>query len=294
MNLSSLNLHLFLAARAVLRGGRRLVPGALLPPKQPLADRFTIAITTFEARYESYFRPLYRSLRCTFPEVPILVAVNGHGDAASQRRYLDRLCRELADGEPPHRRFLLHEKVVGLCQLWNELLQASPTPTTLVLNDDLRIDPWMRRWAEGMDWEATGLTLLNNTWSHFAIGRSCWEKVGAFDQSFSGIGFEDMDYTARASLAGVSIAGVSCPYLHHANDQPAITSFDDRSERVWGKYTSANQESFFRKWQTCEAPEGIYIRQLGGNVRPVAPLPHLPVPPPMAQGAGIVYPDRTP
>ena len=87
---------------------------------------------------------------------------------------------------------------------------------------------------------------------------------------------------------------MSCPYLHHANDQPAITSFDDRSERVWGKYTSANQESFFRKWQTCEAPEGTYIRQLGGNVRPVAPLPHLAVPPPMAQGAGIVYPDRTP
>jgi hypothetical protein len=294
MDRPSLNLRLFLAARAVLRGSRRLIPAALLPPRRPLGDRFTIAITTFEARYESYFRPLYLSLRRTFPEVPILVAVNGHGDASSQERYLDRLCRELASGEPPHRRFLLHEKVVGLCQLWNELLQASPTATTLVLNDDLRIDPWLRRWAEGMAWESTGLTLLNNTWSHFAIGRHCWERVGAFDQSFSGIGFEDMDYTARASLAGVSIGGVACPYLHHANDQPETTSFDGESERVWGKYTSANQESFFRKWQTCEAPEGIYIRQLGSHVRPAAPLPHLAVPPPQVTGAGIVRMDRTP
>ncbi|WP_216901272.1 glycosyltransferase family 2 protein [Synechococcus sp. CCY 9618] len=294
MDRASLNLRLYLAARGVLHGSRRRIPRVLLPPKQPLGHRFSIAITTFEARYESYFRPLYRSLRRTFPEVPILVAVNGHGDPASHSRYLDRLCRELASGEPPHCRFLLHDRVVGLCQLWNELLQISPTATTLVLNDDLRIDPWLRRWAEAMQWEGVELTLLNNTWSHFAIGRQCWETVGAFDQSFSGIGFEDMDYTARASLAGVTIQGVSCPYLHHANDQPASTSFDGQSERVWGKYTSANQESFFSKWQPCPAPEGIYIRQLGGHVRAMAPLPHLPVPAPQVSGAGILYPDRTP
>lgn len=294
MNRSSLNLRLYLAARAVVHGSRRRIPRVLLPPQRPLADRFSFAITTFEARYETYFRPLYRSLRRSFPEVPILVVVNGHGDGASQSRYLERLCRELADGEPPHRRFLLHERVVGLCQMWNELLQASPTATTLVLNDDLRIDPYLRRWAEAMDWESVDLSLLNNTWSHFAIARRCWEKIGAFDQSFSGIGFEDMDYTARASLAGVRIDGVACPYLHHANDQPATTSFDGQSERVWGKYTSANHEVFVRKWERCPEPEGTYIRQLGHHVRPVAPLPHLPVPPLNTAGPGIVHLDRTP
>lgn len=294
MNRSSLNLRLYLAARAVVHGSRRRIPRALLPPRRPLGDRFSFAITTFEARYETYFRPLYRSLRRSFPEVPILVVVNGHGDGASQSRYLERLCRELAEGEPPHRRFLLHERVVGLCQMWNELLQASPTATTLVLNDDLRIDPYLRRWAEAMDWESVDLSLLNNTWSHFAISRRCWEKIGAFDQSFSGIGFEDMDYTARASLAGVRIGGVACPYLHHANDQPATTSFDGQSERVWGKYTSSNQEVFVRKWERCPEPEGTYIRQLGHHVRPVAPLPHLPVPTLNAGGPGIVHLDRTP
>jgi hypothetical protein len=294
MNRSSLNLRLYFAARAVLHGSRRCIPRVLLPPRQPLGDRFTIAITTFEARYETYFLPLYRSLRRSFPEVPILVAVNGHGDQGSQGRYLERICRELADGEPPHRRFLLHDRVVGLCQLWNELLQASPTATTLVLNDDLRIAPWLRRWAETMAWETVDLTLLNNTWSHFAIGRHCWQRIGAFDQSFSGIGFEDMDYTARASLAGVAIGGVACPYLHHANDQPVTTSFDNQSARVWGKYTSANQESFFRKWESCPAPEGIYIRQLGHHVRPIAPLPPVPVPPLDTSGGGVVYLDRTP
>ncbi|MDM7953672.1 MAG: hypothetical protein QUV07_10730 [Cyanobium sp. CZS 25K] len=294
MNRSSLNLRLYFAARAIFHGGRSCIPRALLPPRRPLGDRFTIAITTFEARYESYFRPLYLSLRRSFPEVPILVAVNGHGDPSSQKHYLERLCGELAEGEPPHRRFLLHDRVVGLCQMWNELLQASPTATTLVLNDDLRIDPWLRRWAESMAWDSVNLTLLNNTWSHFAIGRHCWERIGAFDQSFSGIGFEDMDYTARASLAGVRIDGVSCPYLHHANDQPVTTSFDDQSARVWGKYTSANQESFFRKWESCAAPEGIYIRQLDHHVRPVAPLPPLPVPLLNSSGAGVVYLDRTP
>ncbi len=294
MRRPSLNLRLFLAARAALRGSRRRIPATLLPPRQSLAGRFTIAITTFEARYESYFRPLYRSLCRSFPEVPILVAVNGHSDGAAHGRYLERIRRELASGQPPHRQFLLHERVVGLCQLWNELLQASPTATTLVLNDDLCLDPWLRRWAEGMAWEGVNLTLLNNTWSHFAIGRRCWETVGAFDQSFSGIGFEDMDYTARAALAGIRIGNVPCPYLHHANDQPASTSFDDQSERVWGKYTSANQESFLRKWQTCPAQEGIYIRQIDAHVKPTGPLPHLPTPALRPAGAGVSYPDRTP
>jgi hypothetical protein len=294
MNRASLNLRLYLAARSTLHAGRRLVPRSLLPPRRPLGEHVTIAITTFEARYERYFRPLYRSLRRSFPEVPILVAVNGHADPASHGRYLERLCRELAAGEPPHRRFLLHERVVGLCQMWNELLQASPTATTLVLNDDLRLDPWLRRWAEAMAWGSVELSLLNNTWSHFAIGRRCWERIGAFDESFSGIGFEDMDYTARASLAGVVIGGVACPYLHHANDQPATTSFDGQSGRVWGKYTSANQERFFRKWEPCPAPEGVYIRQLGQHVRSLAPLPHLPVPPLNTSGPGVVYLDRTP
>jgi hypothetical protein len=294
MSRSSLNLRVYLAARAALHGGRRFIPSALIPPRRPLGDRFTIAITTFETRYDTYFRPLFQSLCRSFPEVPILVAVNGHSDAATHGHYLDRLRTELAGGQPPHRQFLLHEQVVGLCQLWNELLQASPTATTLVLNDDLCIDPWLRRWAEGMAWEGVNLTLLNNTWSHFAIGRNCWETIGAFDQSFSGIGFEDMDYTARASLAGIPIANVPCPYLHHANDQPANTSFDGQSARVWGKYTSANQESFFRKWQTCPAEEGIYIRQIDAHVKPAGSVPHLPIPPLRPASTGVSFPDRTP
>jgi hypothetical protein len=294
MPLSSLKLRTYLAARDTRHGLLGRIPAALVPPSRSLEGRFSIAITTFEARYSSYFRPLHRALCRTFPEVPILVAVNGHCEAAAQRRYLDRLIAELATDAPPHHRFLLHERVVGLCQLWNELLQASPTATTLVLNDDLRIDPWLRRWAEGMAWEGVGLTLLNNTWSHFAIGRACLERIGAFDQSFGGIGFEDMDYTARAALAGVPIANLLCPWLRHQNHEPETTSFDGQSGRVWGKYTSANHDSFFRKWQTCPAAEGVYIRQIDSHVKPTAPHPPLPVPVPRPPQAAITYPDRAP
>jgi hypothetical protein len=51
---------------------------------------------------------------------------------------------------------------------------------------------------------------------------------------------------------------------------------------------------FFRKWERCPEPEGTYIRQLGHHVRPVAPLPHLPVLPLKPSGAGVTYLDRTP
>ncbi|MFM9046903.1 MAG: glycosyltransferase family 2 protein, partial [Cyanobium sp.] len=181
----------------------------------------------------------------------------------------------------------------GLTTMWNEMLDLSLPLPVLILNDDLRIFPWMRRWAEAFDWRSPQLTLLNSTWSHFVISKEVIDRLGAFDPGFEGIGFEDMDYTARAGLAGMPIGNVLCSYMAHKNHQPRSTSFG--SDRVWGKYTSKNETYFYSKWETCSAEEGVFIKQIPAHVKPKHPLSQIPLPniPSTATvDANRIFPDR--
>lgn len=274
----NLRFRIYATARSGVQAARRLVPAALVPPRRDLSASLAIGVTTYSPRYERFLRPLHAAILRIFPEVPLTVAVNGHGSAAEQARYLERFQREICVGSPAHHRFLLHDRPHGLTTLWNGMLAASPNDRPLlILNDDLRLHAWMRRWAEGFDWASVQLALLNSSWSHFAIAPATLQRVGAFDPGFPGIGFEDMDYTARAGLAGVAIANHLCGYLRHHDDKPATTSFDAISARVWGKYTSANQEHFAASWEPCQEGEGIWIKQLHGWVRPRRPLERLPL-----------------
>ena len=291
----NLRYKLYCASRQAVWAVRGCVPTSFVQPRRDLSGAFAIGVTTYSERYDRYFKPLYQSLSRLFPEVSLCVAVNGHGGQAEQSRYLERLERELCRSAPGQHRFLLHDRPHGLTTLWNGLLAASPDGLPLlILNDDLLVKGWLRRWAEAFDWSAPELGLLNSSWSHFVIAPTTVARVGAFDPGFPGIGFEDMDYTARASLAGVVISNHLCGYLHHQDDKPETTSFDDVSGRIWGKYTSANQEHFARQWEPCPADEGVFIKQLHGHVRARQPVSRCPVPvlPAEAWRGSCLYPDR--
>jgi hypothetical protein len=292
---ANLRFRLYCTARSGVQGLRRLVPPALLPPRRDLSRSFAIGVTTYSERYDEYLRPLYGALCRIFPEVPLTIAVNGHGTAEAQGRYLARFQTEICAAAPAHHRFVLHDRPHGLTTLWNLMLAASPRDRPLlILNDDLRLHGWLRRWAEGFDWSAVTLALLNSSWSHFAIAPETVRLVGAFDPDFPGIGFEDMDYTARAGLAGVAISNHLCGYLQHQDDKPEATSFDAISGRVWGKYTSANQEHFAALWEPCPEGEGVWIKQLRSAVRPRLPLTTVPLPaiPATAWRGSLLFPDR--
>ena len=269
MTKPNLNYYLYKAAHGAVYMARRCIPASLVPPKKDLSGHFSIGITTYIARYEKYFKPLYLALCKYFPDVRIIVAVNGFSDSAAHQSYLDRFSREICANAASNRHFVLHDKPVGCSQLWNDILGAGIQSPTLILNDDLRIYPYLRRWAESFDWEKADIALLNSTWSNFIISQKAVRKIGAFDPMFTGIGFEDMDYTARAYFAGVKIANIICPYVYHKDLKPERTSFDAISGKVWGKFTSANHDYFFTKWEKCAAGEGAYIKQIASHVKPV-------------------------
>lgn len=292
---SNLNYYLYTSARTLLHRSRCLLPASFVQASRNLEQEFTIGITTYIERYEHYFKPLYRAISRCFPEVKVTVTVNGYGNSEEQRHYLQRLQQELCSTAPKHHSFVLHDHPAGLTTLWNEILDLSLPLPVLILNDDLRIYPWMRRWAESFDWKADQLTLLNSTWSHFVISKPVIDRLGAFDPGFKGIGFEDMDYTARAGMADLPIGNALCSYLAHQNHQPRTTSFDDDSGRVWGKYTSVNEEYFYSKWETCPAEAGVFIKQIHAHVKPRHPLTAIPLPTIPRQestDATRIFPDR--
>jgi hypothetical protein len=293
MTRPNLNYYLYKTAHGAAYCAKRCIPAYLVPAKKDLSGDFSIGITTYIARYEKHFKPLYSALCKHFPDVKLIVAVNGFSDRAAHQKYLDRFSREICANSAPSRSFIIHDRPVGCSRLWNEILGASLQSPALILNDDLRIYPYLRRWAESLDWGKADITLLNSIWSNFIISENIVRQVGAFDENFTGIGFEDMDYTARAYFAGVSIANTICPYICHKDLKPEKTSFDDISGKIWGKFTSANHDYFFKKWRKCAAGEGAYIKQIASCVEPAAkqefiPLKRLPI---GGQG-NIYYPDR--
>ena len=289
------NYFLYRSARKMLNGSRGLVPGPLVPHLRYLGSELTIGITTYHERYEKLFRPLFKRLRAWFPEVSLLIAANGNHDQALQQTYLKRLEQELGPHMGADGYFLLHDRPVGLAMMWNEILRLSPTSTTLILNDDLCLTPWFRRWVERIPWNQIDLCFINSTWSHFAISRALITMVGAFDTAFSGIGFEDMDYDARVHLAGMKPFSILCPFIRHLDHQPQRTSFDDVSGRTWGKYTTANEAYFHSKWQPSNASCDPWIRQLANRVKPRNELPPpLPLQPVLGARHGcFIYPDRS-
>jgi hypothetical protein len=162
----------------------------------------------------------------------------------------------------------------------------------LILNDDLKIYPWFRHWINKELWSSS-VTLINGTWSHFFICKDLLDTIGSFDEDFRGIGFEDMDYSARCAYNKILINNLRCQFIAHLDHQPSRTSFDDRSSTLWGpKYSSINHETFFKKWRICDHDSGIYIKQLKSFVVPVKPLVNKRGHLHLNFVNGVCYPDR--
>jgi len=287
-----INFQLYKFASRVKGKMLNLLPLKLIPKNKKLDQKFEIAITTYVDRYENFFKPLYFSLRKIFPEVPIYVAVNGFHDSEIQKNYLERFYNEICTRNCGLTKFILHDKAVGLTRLWNELLSQSNCDTMLILNDDLQVYPWLRSWLTDKSSLST-LTLINASWSHFFFPKEIISRVGWFDEEFHGIGFEDMDYTARCAVKEVNIDNLRCQHIIHLDHQPSRTSFDDKTDTLWGpKYSSINYHRFFDKWKVTDKKTGIYIKQLDSFV--VQNQAHNDVIPTLKLQFinGICYPDR--
>lgn len=227
----------------------------------------TVGVTTYQPRYEEWLIPLLRNGLPNSLDRHWVVAINGIRDTAAQGAYLQRFEQEWRG--TPRLTCIAHPTAVGIAQLWNEIVQASPTRFVLILNDDLTLEPCFWSWLATVGGCERGLTKINGIWSHFIVDRRLLERIGWFDETFCEIGFEDFDYEGRMWVEGIWPTVATCPFIRHEWLKSEETSFE--GERIWDKYSMVNRCRFGEKWAVSDGRgEGLYLPQIDKSIQPSA------------------------
>lgn len=228
---------------------------------------FTIGITTYKERYESYLKPLVRKMVYLFPEVPIIIAVNGYHDLKEQEEYVDQLTKWIK----PYQNITLivYKKPQGLCKLWNQIVLKSPSEKVFLLNEDINISPLFRQDVLQSGILSSGFGLINGSYSHFMLNKSTIKNVGWFDERFPGIGYEDHDFEIRMTIAKKQVEHFQIQGIKNENVVPEDWSYGDQQEVILTKYSGPNEKHYFSKWEFSdqELPNFVYVRIVQGYAK---------------------------
>lgn len=229
--------------------------------------RFSIGVTTYAARYNTYFKRLILQLSALFPDTEIVVSVNGYYDPDKQRAYLRELHEFLI--KFPHVRYSVFEESKGLSSLWNRLIDRSSHEKIIVLNDDLELSPLFRFFLERSAILDHEVAVINKSWSHYLISRSVIGRIGWFDENFPAIGNEDWDYACRLTLAGQEPVQVKVRGIRNIEDHPDDFSYGNDLQLVNGKYARTNRDYFYSKWILSPEPRDgfVFVEILGCYVK---------------------------
>jgi len=199
---------------------------------------FKIVITTFSKRFFSDCIPLIKELRSSGVTQEIIIGVNGDFNSEYDRAIRSKFLHELAqfDGVSP----VCFSTFRGLSVVWNRTILSGDSYVTVVLNDDLIVNPQtiISTLQSLVEKAATsGVCLLNMSWSHFAITTSVFDDIGYFDERLLGIGEEDPDMTFRfEAFYGFTPPSISADGLIHDSS----FTFDSNIVSGKGKYSLFN------------------------------------------------------
>lgn len=159
-------------------------------------EDITICITTFKRRL-----PLFKNLICSikifYPDIEILVAINGENEENVDNNYRNEILTFIASQKNVIP--IMFTEFRSLSKLWNNLVIFSKTNYNLILNDDLYFnnDKIIEKIQEKINSDKIGLFTVNGSWSHFVISKIELDKLGYFDERLLAIGEEDGDMTWR-------------------------------------------------------------------------------------------------
>ncbi len=157
---------------------------------------FSIGITTFDKRFDNFFKPLISSIKKNMPNVEIVIMVNCAYQKPFDEIYRKDMLRFL--GKFPNLFPHFCTEFRSLAKLWNNELIFSSNKYVLILNDDVSID---ESFFENLKKEIIankGRSFkLNGSWSHVFLNRIEVDKVGWFDERLLGVGEEDGDFEYR-------------------------------------------------------------------------------------------------
>lgn len=218
----------------------------------PELPTITIGITTFEHRFERYFKPLINELQKNESEIDIIVVVNGEHNQLFNEEYRSNLLTFLANR--PRVFPIFFPSFRGLAKLWNTIIIHANDDHILMLNDDIMIQSpssTINKVRKAIrDKDGRSFT-INSSWSHFVISREEIDALGYFDERLLGIGEEDGDITWRYfEQYGRSIADVKIRAFQNYAEETVYTFKPTNIQCHSGtKYSLFNKTFIDKKYQ---------------------------------------------
>jgi hypothetical protein len=183
-------------------------------------EEITICITTFKRRLP-LFKNLVDNIKKFYPDIEILVAINGEYKESVDNNYRKEILSYISSKKNVIP--IMYTEFRSLAKLWNNLVIFSKTNYNLILNDDLSFDngKLIECIQDVIEKTNLGLFTLNRSWSHFVVSKIELDKIGYFDERLLAIGEEDGDILWRyqekynKSVFTVNINGIknlACDY----------------------------------------------------------------------------------
>ena len=210
------------------------------PEKFSSEPNYSIGIVTFEKRYNSFFKPLLKSIKSIFPNIEIIVFVNGNLNNSFNNVYRREILNYCAkfNNVYPH----ICTEFRSLSKLWNNILIFSSNDQCLILNDDVSLT---KLFFENLSYinKVNGYKsfTINKTWSHVMLNRKQIADIGWFDERLLAIGEEDGDMQFRYEKK----------YNHvfpNYNIEGAVNHISEVVDKNFRKHSQTKYASFNREF----------------------------------------------
>lgn len=212
---------------------------------QKKVPTFSIGITTYNKRFDKYFKPLIKEIRRKF-KGDIIVCINANYNEEFDQDYRQKMLQFLSDYDRVYPMFFTNFR--SLAKLWNNCLINSPTNHLLLLNDDISIkDEFWTHLQNAIVQNNYQSFKINGSWCFVLLNREEVADIGWFDERFLGISAEDTDFEARWFIKHKQ-------YFPQIINIPGIQAYSDDENTVVnqkkdGKYSLFNRKFFYQKFK---------------------------------------------
>ena len=160
---------------------------------------YSVVITTFDKRFDTYLVPLLAQIKAQRPDIEVIVIINGPAKGAFDEVYRANVLSYLA--RFPQVFPTMFPSFQSLAKLWNRGALTASHDRALILNDDLELRSengicFFDALEEAMA-QHPGTFKINGSFSHFILDKRELIEVGFFDERLLGLGEEDGDFFWR-------------------------------------------------------------------------------------------------
>ena len=163
---------------------------------------YSIAIQTYQYRFDSYFKGLLANVHRQRPNVEKVIFVNGQNKEPFNENYRKEMLQYATNF--PNTFLVMSPFMRGCSFMWNTSVNYTSNDYTLVLGDDILFtDGFFNDFEAILEHNHTmgdESFRINSHWGHFCIYRKDMtdkNRVGYFDERLIGFGEEDGDWMWR-------------------------------------------------------------------------------------------------